>query len=125
MLTLPQSPMLLELGVYPQTAAASSQAATVLSTSTAAIVYAVSGEVPADYGLSMALIGMFGTLLGQTIIGHIVRRTGRVSLLVFILAFLFVLALGAGVAMVALAVARIVAVPPTLLATRAEQLCHR
>jgi uncharacterized membrane protein YfcA len=71
-------------------------AITVLSTSTAAIVYAVSGEVPLDYGLTLAVIGLVATLLGQTVIGHVVRRTGRVSLLVFILAFLFVLSLGAG-----------------------------
>lgn len=116
--------MLLELGVHPQTSAASSQAAILISTATAAVVYLVNGSVPQDYGITIILIGLFATLLGQTAITHLVRRTGRNSLLVFILAFLFVAALVLCVAAVGLAVARIVADASLLMATRKYAVCH-
>lgn len=115
--------MLLELGVHPQTSAASSQAAILISAATAAVTYLVNGSVPQDYGITIVLIGLSATLLGQTAITYVVRRTGRNSLLVFILAFLFVAALGLCVGAVGLSVAKIVADPALLMATRKSAVC--
>ena len=42
----PQAPMLLELGVHPATAAASSQAAMLISACTSSVVYLVNDAVP-------------------------------------------------------------------------------
>jgi uncharacterized membrane protein YfcA len=117
--------MLLELGVHPSTAAASSQAAMLVGSCTSSVVYLVNHAVPQDYGISMAIIGLSATLLGQTVISYVIKHTGRSSLLVFILAFMFVLALGAGVALVGIAIAGIVAEPSRLVATRQSYLCHR
>jgi uncharacterized membrane protein YfcA len=117
--------MLLELGVHPATAAASSQAAMLVSSCTSSVVYLVNHAVPPDYGISMAIIGLSATLLGQTAISYVIRHTGRSSVLVFILALLFVFALGAGVALVGIAVAGIVADPSHLVATRQSFLCHK
>lgn len=116
--------MLLELGVHPSTAAASSQAAMLVGSCTSSVVYLVNSAVPHDYGISMAIIGLTATLLGQTVISYLVKLTGRSSLLVWILTVLFVLALGAGLALVGIAVAGIVA-DTRLVATRQSYLCHR
>jgi uncharacterized membrane protein YfcA len=115
--------MLLELGVHPQISAASSQAAILISTATAAVIYLVNGSVPPDYGISFVLIGLFATLLGQTAITCLVRRTGRNSLLVFILAALFVAALGLCFAAVGVSIAGIVKDPLQVTATRKHAIC--
>lgn len=116
--------MLLELGVNPATAAASSQVALLISACSATVVYLIGNAVPKDYGISIAVIGLVGTFFGQTVINYIVHRTGRSSLLVFILTAMFILALGAGAAVLALAVAAIVREPSLLTATKADQVCH-
>lgn len=118
-----QAPMLLELGVQPAVSAATSQAAMLLSTVPASVIYAASGSLPTDYGICLAVIGLVATLAGQVVIAHIVKRTGRSSLLVFILTALFCMATCVGIVVVAIAVVRLVQNPAGLSATRASQLC--
>lgn len=71
----------------------------------------------------MTLIGLSATLTGQILITWLVKRTGRSSLLVFTLALLFVLAFGAGVSVVGLALAAVVKDPSLLWATRKAHMC--
>lgn len=110
--------------MHPSTAAASSQAALLISSCTSSIIYLVSDDVPADYGVAMAILGLLGTAFGQIAINnYIVKRTGRCSLLVFVLTLLFVLAMGAGAAMLGVAVVEVVQDPSRLTATRSSALC--
>jgi len=94
-----------------------------ISTCTSSIIYLVNGAVPQDYGIAMAILGFTGTLTGQTLICYIVKRTGRSSVLVFTLALLFVLAVGAGLAVIGMAIAQIVADPSRLTATKQDHMC--
>lgn len=118
-----QAPMLLELGVQPVVSAATSQAAMLLSTVPASVIYITSGSLPTDYGICLAVMGVLATLIGQVVVAHIVKRTGRSSLLVFILTALFCIATCIGIAVVALAVVQIVQTPARVSITRASQLC--
>lgn len=118
----PQAPLLLELGVEPAVAAATSQA-TISSSATAAIVYLSNGAAPGDYAAVMALLGVLGTLAGQLGINALVRRTGRSSLLVFVLTGMLVVATCAAVAVAGMALAPVAADPSLLFVSRAAQLC--
>lgn len=94
-----------------------------ISACTSSIVYLVNDAVPMDWGTAFALIGFTATLLGQTVIITITKRTGRCSLLVFILAFLFVLAFGAGVAVIGLSVVNMVKDPSLVTYIRKDDMC--
>ena len=65
------------------------QVTLLISSSTSAIVYAVAGAVPWDYGIVLIIIGFFATLLGQWLVSWLVRRLGRPSILVITLAVMF------------------------------------
>lgn len=118
-----QAPLLLEMGVQPAVSATSSQAAMLMSSCTSTVVYLVAGAVPEDYGIAMAIIGFAGTLFGQVATAQLVQRTGRSSILVLILAILFVLATGASVLVVSNAFTAIVHAPAKLTATHALEIC--
>jgi uncharacterized membrane protein YfcA len=118
-----QAPLLLELGVQPAVSAASSQAAMLMSSATSTVVYLVNEAVPRDYGITMATIGFTGTLFGQIVCNYVVQRTGRSSILVFILAVLFVMASGAAVVVISNAVTAIVHNPAKLTMTHAHDMC--
>lgn len=118
-----QAPLLLELGVQPAVSAASSQSAMLMSSCTSTVVYLVNQAMPKDYGIAMALIGFCGTLFGQAVFNYAVQRTGRSSILVFILAALFVLATAAGIIVVSNAVTAIVHTPAKLTMTHALDIC--
>lgn len=71
-----------------------------ISSSTSAIVYAVNGAVPWDYGVVLVIIGFVATLLGQWLVSWLVRRLGRPSILVITLAVMFSAATFAAAAVV-------------------------
>lgn len=94
------APLMLELGVNPAISAASTQVTLLISSSTSAIVYAVNGAVPWDYGIVLIIIGFLATLLGQSLVSWLVRRLGRPSILVITLAVMFSAATFAAAAVV-------------------------
>lgn len=65
------------------------QVTLLISSSTSAIVYAVNGAVPWDYGIVLIVIGFLATLSGQWLVSWLVRRLGRPSILVITLAVMF------------------------------------
>lgn len=73
-----------------------------ISSSTSAIVYAVNGSVPWDYGVVLVVLGFTATLLGQWLVSWLVRRLGRPSILVITLAVMFSAATFAAAAVVVL-----------------------
>ena len=118
-----QAPLLLELGVQPAVSAASSQAAMLMSSCTSTVVYLVAGSLPKNYGIAMAIIGFTGTLFGQVVFNIVVQRTGRSSVLVLILAVLFMLASAAAVVVISNAITAIVHTPAKLVLTHAHDIC--
>lgn len=116
--------MLLELGVHPSVAAASSQAATQAGMFAASVVYLVNRAVPPDYGLIMVIISFAGALHGQLVINYLIGRTNRPSIVVMTLAGLFILALGTATAVAAMALADVIKHPEKLTRTNAANLCR-
>ncbi|WIA22636.1 hypothetical protein OEZ86_009614 [Tetradesmus obliquus] len=94
------TPLMLELGVHPAVSVASSQITMLIGNSTSAIVYAVAGAIPWDYGVTLITIGFISALLGQIIVSWLVRKLGRSSLIVIVLSCMFTLALGASLTVV-------------------------
>ena len=63
-------------------------------------MYAVNDSIPWDYGATLIAIGFLATLLGQSLVSWLVRRLGRSSVLVIILAVMFLVSVGCSLAVV-------------------------
>merc|ERR1719385_324568 len=77
------SPLLMELGVLPTVAAATSAMAVMITSSAATLQYILLGYLSTDYMLYFMAIGVLGTFLGQTVVGHCIAKYNRKSLIVF------------------------------------------
>ena len=71
-----KGPLMLEMGVAPEVAAATS-ITMILFTSSAASVLYVSFGVPADYARAVFATGVVFTALGQSVVTRLIRRLGR------------------------------------------------
>ena len=94
------TPLMLELGVAPPVSAASTQVTLLVSSFASAVVYAVNDAVPWDYGAALAAVALLATLLGQWLVAWLVRRLGRGSVVVIVLAAMFSVSTGAALAVV-------------------------
>lgn len=63
-------------------------------------MYAVNDSIPWDYGGVLIVVGFLATLLGQWIVSWLVRRLGRSSILVIILAVMFSISAACALAVV-------------------------
>jgi len=94
------------------------QVTLLVSSSTSAIVYAVNGAVPWDYGVVLIVIGFLATLSGQWLVSWLVRRLGRPSILVITLAVMFSAATFAAAAVVAITALDLAHHPDKLVARK-------
>jgi uncharacterized membrane protein YfcA len=88
-------PMLLHVGIHPQIGAATSGTMVLFSSSTALVAFSASGRLNAQYAAVFSVASMIAAVLGSVVIGGIVRRTGRVSLLVLSMAVVMLVGGGA------------------------------
>lgn len=79
-------PKLLDLGCLPQVVSATTATTLFIMSSSTALFFLVQGAAPADYTLFLALTAASGALLGTALIGWVVKRYRRPSLLMFLLA---------------------------------------
>lgn len=79
------NPYLLQLGMDPRVVAPTSVVMILFSSSTIALSYFFSGELNTQYAWVFSPICFVAALIGVTLIGRIVRKSGRASLLIFIL----------------------------------------
>ena len=79
-------PSLPELGVHPQSASATSGLLVLFSASTAVLAFAAAGRLNLQYAAVFGSTCFVAAALGTFLIGRAVRRSGRASLLVLILA---------------------------------------
>eukprot|EP00879_Flechtneria_rotunda_P001978 GHRR01002153.1.p1 GENE.GHRR01002153.1~~GHRR01002153.1.p1 ORF type:complete len:776 (+),score=239.30 GHRR01002153.1:136-2463(+) len=89
-----KTPLMLELGVHPQVTAATTQTMLLLTSAASTIVYAQLGDVPWDYAAVILPLAFVATLAGQLATDWVVKRLGRSSLVVAVLAGFFVVACG-------------------------------
>jgi len=87
------APLLIELGLHPLVAAATSSLMVLFSASTAALAFAFEHLLSTTYALVFGIGCFVSSLLGVWVVGRLVRRSGRASYVVIILAA--IIALGA------------------------------
>eukprot|EP01084_Bolivina_argentea_P288082 494404_1 len=82
------SPLLIELGVMPTVAAATSAMAVLITSSSATLQFVLLGYLNLDYTFYFMAIGIIGTFIGQTIVIYCIKQYGRKSLIVFSVAII-------------------------------------
>jgi uncharacterized membrane protein YfcA len=83
---------MLELGVCPEVAAATSATMIMFTAGSAAVVYINFGGVLTDYALALLVLGFSVTLLGQLMTTRVVKALGRRSVIIFMMSTLMVVA---------------------------------
>lgn len=81
-----KSPLMLRMGVLPQVTAASATFMITFTASSTVIQFWLQGLLLPDYALWYAGIGFVATLTGQVILGRIIARYKRVSIIIFLMA---------------------------------------
>jgi uncharacterized membrane protein YfcA len=84
--------MMLIMGVNPQVSTATTATMIVLTSSSIAIIFVTAGLVPFSYAGFFFAVCFCGALFGKSKIDAYVRRTGRSSVLIFILASIILFA---------------------------------
>ena len=85
-------PIMLLMGIHPQVSSATNAAMIVLTSSSVAFIFVISGLVPWSYAVFYFLVCLYGSVVGKRKIDIYIKRTGRASLLIFILATIIALA---------------------------------
>ena len=85
-------PLMLIMGIDPRVSSAANATMVVLTSSSVAVMFVTSGQVPLSYALFFFSICFCGAYLGKSTIDGYVKRTGRASFLIFILATIILVA---------------------------------
>eukprot|EP01080_Neovahlkampfia_damariscottae_P000215 gene215-4461_t len=80
-------PVLLELGVLSQISTSSSAYMILFTSSSTTLQYFIFGLLPWDYGLFFGFVGLIASIFGQVVVSWVVKKFGRPSWIVFLLAF--------------------------------------
>lgn len=78
-------PILLNLGFLPQVQSATTATTLFVMSTSTCIAFLVAGTAPADYALWLAFATAVGAVCGKAIIGWLVKRLKRPSLIMFLL----------------------------------------
>ncbi|KAM2993968.1 hypothetical protein FF2_045997 [Malus domestica] len=90
-------PLFLEMGIPPQVASATSTFIMLFSSSMSVVEYYLLKRFPIPYALYFAAVAIGSAIIGQHVVGKVIKAIGRASLIIFILAFtIFVSALTLG-----------------------------
>ena len=76
-------PLMLELGVLPPVAGATTACMILLTSTTAATTFLTFGLVQLDYAARLFWLGIFATCVGQLGMTHLIKKTGRSSYVAF------------------------------------------
>ena len=85
------NPALLSLGVHPKVSGATGMFLVLFSTVNTCLVNYLNGFLHVYYGCWIALWSLFGSLLGMCVTDRVVKMTGKPSILVWVLVFVFFL----------------------------------
>jgi len=88
-----KAPLLVELGLEPVVAAATSTYMILFTASITVAQYSFLGRMPFDYGIWFAATGFLAALLGQLVIGYIVKKYKMQSIIVFLLVAVMVISI--------------------------------
>ncbi|KAL6285733.1 hypothetical protein ACE6H2_010123 [Prunus campanulata] len=91
------SPLFLEMGIPPQVSSATATFIMTFSSSMSVVEYYLLKRFPIPYALYFAAVATISAIVGQHLVGKVIKALGRASLIIFILAFtIFVSALTLG-----------------------------
>merc|ERR1712232_706522 len=79
-------PLMLVMGINPRVSTATTATLILLTSSSVAVMFVMSGLVPWEYALYFFCICLCGAYIGKTRIDSYIKRTGMASILVGILA---------------------------------------
>lgn len=82
------APMLLESGVHPLSSSATSNVLVFVCSSSATLAFLLDGRVNAAYSEVYCAVCCAASLVGLTVMGRLVARSGRPSIVVLLLAFI-------------------------------------
>jgi hypothetical protein len=85
-------PLMLVMGLHPRVSTATTATMIVLTSSSVAVLFITSGLVPWRYALCFLCASFVGAYVGKTYIDGYVKRTGKASILIFLLATIIALA---------------------------------
>ncbi len=85
-------PLMLVMGIYPRVSTATTATMIVLTSSGVAISYVTSGLIPYEYAVTFFCTCFVGALFGKTKIDAYVKKTGKASILIFLLATIIAVA---------------------------------
>ena len=78
-----KGPLMLQMGVLPSVASATSACMILFTSFTATTSFAVFGLLVRDYAICCAIMGFIATLAGQTVMSYLLRRYQRNSYIAF------------------------------------------
>eukprot|EP01063_Lacrimia_lanifica_P039484 TRINITY_DN8685_c0_g3_i2.p1 TRINITY_DN8685_c0_g3~~TRINITY_DN8685_c0_g3_i2.p1 ORF type:complete len:526 (+),score=203.00 TRINITY_DN8685_c0_g3_i2:69-1646(+) len=85
-------PLMLQMNILPQVSTATTATMVVLTSSSVAIMYITSGQVPIDYALTFMAVAFCGAVLGKSQLDKYVKKHNATYVLVFILATIILFA---------------------------------
>ena len=84
--------MILMMGINPRVSTATTATLVLLTSSSVAVMFVLSGQVPWEYAVYFLSVCLIGAYIGKTKIDAYVKKTGMASILVGILATIIGLA---------------------------------
>lgn len=84
-------PVLLQFGFLPQVSAAITATSVILTSSSAASSFLISGRAPVDYAFFFFGFTFLGGMVGITYISHLVKKYKKSSIIIFLLAVIIIL----------------------------------
>ena len=85
-------PLMLSIGIHPRVSSATTATMVVLTSSSVAILFVTAGLVPWSYAVYFFCVCFIGAYIGKKYIDGYVKKSGRASLLILILAIIIALA---------------------------------
>jgi len=83
---------MLVMGIHPRVSSATTGTMIVLTSSSVAVLFVTSGLVPWQYAIYFFCICLVGAFVGKKYIDGYVKRSGKASILIFLLATIIALA---------------------------------
>jgi len=81
-----KGPLMLEMGVDPQVSAGTAAFMIFFTAGSASVSYALFGLLQLDYAIFFAVFGLIFTFLGQKLSENVIKRLGRPSFVIFLIA---------------------------------------
>jgi uncharacterized membrane protein YfcA len=79
-------PILVQFNVPPRVSSATTATTLLVLSSSVSLVYGCRGFAPVDYSVYLSIVTFFGALSGKVLVGRMVQRSGKESIILFLLA---------------------------------------